>query len=214
MREAGVDFEIAPRRADPRGRLGLLLPLLHATYRAHRSTPYLTRDFFARMAHTMPDHWLLFIAERDGLPHRHLADRARSGARPCLRPLLGRDRARRLPALRGLLLPAAAWCIEHGYRRFEGGAQGEHKMARGLLPVRDRIGPLAGAPAVRRGGGRLPAPRRPRGRGLHRRTGRAASVQVRSTADLKRQRPRIAGPSAGRRAGAVPATPLRASRSA
>ena len=28
-----------------------------------------------------------------------------------------------------------AWCIAHGYRRFEGGAQGEHKMARGLLPV-------------------------------------------------------------------------------
>ena len=27
------------------------------------------------------------------------------------------------------------WCIEHGYQRFEGGAQGEHKMARGLLPT-------------------------------------------------------------------------------
>ena len=27
------------------------------------------------------------------------------------------------------------WCIANGYRRFEGGAQGEHKMARGLLPV-------------------------------------------------------------------------------
>jgi len=28
-----------------------------------------------------------------------------------------------------------AWCIANGYTRFEGGAQGEHKMARGLLPV-------------------------------------------------------------------------------
>jgi predicted N-acyltransferase len=28
------------------------------------------------------------------------------------------------------------WCIEHGFQRFEGGAQGEHKMARALLPVR------------------------------------------------------------------------------
>ena len=27
------------------------------------------------------------------------------------------------------------WCIDNGYQRFEGGAQGEHKMARGLLPV-------------------------------------------------------------------------------
>ena len=30
------------------------------------------------------------------------------------------------------------WCIAHGYRRFEGGAQGEHKMARGLMPVETR----------------------------------------------------------------------------
>jgi predicted N-acyltransferase len=28
------------------------------------------------------------------------------------------------------------WCIANGYSRFEGGAQGEHKMARALLPVR------------------------------------------------------------------------------
>ena len=28
------------------------------------------------------------------------------------------------------------WCIEHGIGRFEGGAQGEHKMARALLPVK------------------------------------------------------------------------------
>jgi predicted N-acyltransferase len=27
------------------------------------------------------------------------------------------------------------WCIEHAVQRFEGGAQGEHKMARALLPV-------------------------------------------------------------------------------
>ena len=28
------------------------------------------------------------------------------------------------------------WCIDNGYQRFEGGAQGEHKMARALLPVK------------------------------------------------------------------------------
>ena len=28
------------------------------------------------------------------------------------------------------------WCIANGYQRFEGGAQGGHKMARALLPVR------------------------------------------------------------------------------
>jgi len=28
------------------------------------------------------------------------------------------------------------WCITHGFDRFEGGAQGEHKMARALMPTR------------------------------------------------------------------------------
>jgi len=27
------------------------------------------------------------------------------------------------------------WCIDHQVQRFEGGAQGEHKMARALMPV-------------------------------------------------------------------------------
>jgi len=29
-----------------------------------------------------------------------------------------------------------SWCIEHGFQRFEGGAQGEHKLARALLPMK------------------------------------------------------------------------------
>ena len=28
-----------------------------------------------------------------------------------------------------------AWCMAHQFDRFEGGAQGEHKMARALMPV-------------------------------------------------------------------------------
>src|ERR1700712_1914265 len=36
------------------------------TYREHHSTPYLTRDFFARMATSMPENWLLFIASQGG----------------------------------------------------------------------------------------------------------------------------------------------------
>ena len=38
------------------------------TYLEHGNAPHLTRDFFQRMADTMPEHWLLFIAERDGRP--------------------------------------------------------------------------------------------------------------------------------------------------
>ncbi|MGA0612688.1 GNAT family N-acetyltransferase [Caldimonas sp. KR1-144] len=106
------------------------------TYREHRSTPYLTRDFFARMARGMAEHWLLFIAERGD---------ERLGC-----SLIALDPACRVAYGRywGALAPVRClhfeacyyapleWCIAQGYLRFEGGAQGEHKMARGLEPVR------------------------------------------------------------------------------
>jgi predicted N-acyltransferase len=105
------------------------------TYQAHHSTPYLTRDFFARVATSMPEHWLLFIAERQG---RRIATSLIA---------LDPDRGHAFGRYWGATEPVAclhfeacyyqplAWCIAQGYRRFEGGAQGEHKMARGLLPV-------------------------------------------------------------------------------
>ena len=36
------------------------------TYLEHGNAPYLNRDFFQRMADTMPENWLLFVAERSG----------------------------------------------------------------------------------------------------------------------------------------------------
>lgn len=108
------------------------------TYRAHHSTPYLTRDFFARMAATMPQHWLMFVARRGS-----------TSAAPLAASLIAIDRARGaawgrywgatefVPCLHfeACYYRPLAWCLANGFTRFEGGAQGEHKMARGLLPV-------------------------------------------------------------------------------
>lgn len=106
------------------------------TYLEHGNAPYLNRDFFRRMAQTMPQHWLLFVAEREGQ------------AIAC--SLIGIDESHRVAYGRywGALervdclhfeacyYAPLAWCIEHRFQRFEGGAQGEHKMARALLPVK------------------------------------------------------------------------------
>ncbi len=108
------------------------------TYAAHHSTPYLTRDFFARMAATMPEHWLMFVARRGS-----------EDGPPIAASLIAIDRPRRTAwgrywgateAVSCLHFEACyyqplAWCLAEGFLRFEGGAQGEHKMARGLLPV-------------------------------------------------------------------------------
>ncbi len=105
------------------------------TYREHRSTPYLTRDFFARMAATMPQHWLLFMAWKNG--ERIAASLVCID--PVQRSAFGRywGALEHVPCLHfeACYYQPLAWCIANGYQRFEGGAQGEHKMARGLLPV-------------------------------------------------------------------------------
>ncbi len=105
------------------------------TYRAHHSSPYLTRAFFERMAATMARHWLLFIAWRGG--ERIAASLI--AVDPDRKTAFGRywGAVEHVHCLHfeACYYQPLAWCIAHGYLRFEGGAQGEHKMARGLLPV-------------------------------------------------------------------------------
>jgi predicted N-acyltransferase len=109
------------------------------TYREHGNPPYLTRDFFRRMADTMPEAWLLFIAERDGKP---MASSLIALSTEPDRPLVAYGRywgaMERVDCLHfeACYYQPLAWCIEHGAQRFEGGAQGEHKMARALMPVK------------------------------------------------------------------------------
>jgi hypothetical protein len=105
------------------------------TYAAHHSTPYLTRDFFARMQQTMARHWVLFVAWRAG---RRVAC-SLLAVDPDRRHAYGRywGCTEYVPCLHfeACYYQPLQWCIAQGYARFEGGAQGEHKMARGLLPV-------------------------------------------------------------------------------
>ncbi len=105
------------------------------TYQAHHSTPYLTRNFFARMAQALPQHWVMFVARRDNGPvavSLIAVDAPYKAAWGrywgCVEPL---------PCLHfdACYYQPLAWCLANGYTRFEGGAQGEHKMARGLMPV-------------------------------------------------------------------------------
>ena len=179
--EAGVSFgTLAGQRRSAQRDWDFFYRCYTLTYRAHHSTPYLTRDFFARMASTMPEHWLLFVARRgdERIAASLIAHRPDAWRR--LRPLLGRAPST-CPACtsRPATTSRCSGASPSGYQRFEGGAQGEHKMARGLLPVQTLVGALARAPAVRAGGGRLPGARRRRRRGLHRRAERAAPVQGR-----------------------------------
>jgi predicted N-acyltransferase len=102
------------------------------TYSAHYSTPYLNLDFFLRISQTMPENILLVIAEREG--------------NPIASSLLIHDKNTLYGRYWGALEHHAClhfetayyqpleFCIANKIAAFEGGAQGEHKMARGFLP--------------------------------------------------------------------------------
>jgi hypothetical protein len=104
------------------------------TYFEHGNAPYLSRDFFQRMQESMPSNWVLFIEEKSG---RRMA---------CSLIGLGNNVAygrywgalERVDCLHfeACYYQPIEWCIAKGVKRFEGGAQGEHKMARALLPVK------------------------------------------------------------------------------
>ena len=96
-------------------------------------TPYLTRTFFDRIAKSMSDDIVLFLATRDGRPV--------AGALNLLGPdcLYGRywGCSEDVPFLHFELCyyQAIDFAIAHGLSGVEAGAQGEHKLARGYLPV-------------------------------------------------------------------------------
>jgi len=106
------------------------------TYRAHRSTPYLDRAFFGMIAERMPDALLLVIAERDGRPIAAALDVFGADV------LYGRywGSVEHVPGLHfeACYYQGMEFCIERGIALFEGGAQGEHKHARGFLPEATR----------------------------------------------------------------------------
>ena len=103
------------------------------TYREHRSTPYLTREFFHTLGERLPQQILLIIAEQDDEPVAAAFNLFNSET------LYGRywGAMRYVPGLHFELCyyQAQEFCIAQGIKYFEVGAQGEHKLARGFLPV-------------------------------------------------------------------------------
>jgi predicted N-acyltransferase len=142
--EAGVTFRWCTGEQIAPADWNLFYRCYERTYLEHGNAPYLTRDFFRLMAREMPQHWLLFIAERRGKPIASslIALGEPVDAGPSVRPKVAYGRywgaLERVDCLHfeACYYQPLQWCIEHGFDRFEGGAQGEHKMARALMPVK------------------------------------------------------------------------------
>jgi len=105
------------------------------TYVEHHSSPYLNQDFFRLIGKRMPENLHLILAQRGDLPIAAsllFVDRTISKA-------YGRywGALEHVPCLHfeTAYYQAIEYCIDQQIETFEGGAQGEHKMARGFLPT-------------------------------------------------------------------------------
>jgi len=139
VEQAGVVFRCASGPAITAADWDFFYQCYERTYYEHGNAPYLSRDFFHRMARDMADNWLLFIGERQGRAIASsliaLSDPGPDGERIAYGRYWGALERVDCLHFEACYYQPLQWCIAHGYRRFEGGAQGEYKMARALLPV-------------------------------------------------------------------------------
>ena len=110
--------------------------------------PYLNRRFFSLLGEAMSDRCLLVMARRG---KRHVAGALNVIGGDCL---YGRywGAVEHHPCLHFEVCyyQAIEYAIAHGLARVEAGAQGEHKLARGYLPVTTYSAHWIGDPALRR----------------------------------------------------------------
>jgi predicted N-acyltransferase len=138
VQEAGVTFQTRSGSEISTQDWNFFYDCYERTYLEHGNAPYLSRSFFQSMQEHMADNWVLFVAQREGqsIACSLIAVHA-----------LGSDNAVAYGRYWGALervdclhfeacyYQPLKWCIDNKVSCFEGGAQGEHKMARALMPV-------------------------------------------------------------------------------
>ena len=133
VREAGVSFRLLVGDEIRDDDWRFFTRCYTTTYREHMSTPYLNLAFFRRLGATLPEHLLLVIAERNGAPIASALNVFNADV------LYGRywGSIEHVPMLHfeTCYYQALDFCIARGITLFEGGAQGEHKLARGFMPT-------------------------------------------------------------------------------
>jgi hypothetical protein len=131
--EAGVRLHWLEGRAIERRHWEFFNRCYRSTYAAHRSSPYLSLEFFLRIGSRLPENLAMVLAVREGRPIACALFLADSET------LYGRywGAIEHVPLLHFecCYYQPIEFAIGRGIQVFEGGAQGEHKLFRGLMPV-------------------------------------------------------------------------------
>lgn len=133
VQDAGVHFEHLAGKAITEDVLEFFYSCYVLTYQAHYSKPYLSMGFFKRLLAEMPDSLMIVLAKRGDTPVAVALNLVGGNV------MYGRYWGA-LEFVSGLhfetcYVQSIEYCIKHGISSFEGGAQGVHKMSRGLVPT-------------------------------------------------------------------------------
>ena len=144
---AGVTFRVVDGKHASEADLATMHAFYQRTFAEYGNPPALTLDFLRHLARTMPRSLVIFFAERDG---------ATIAGALCLRggdTLYGRywGASEAVPGMHfeTCYYQGIDYCLREGLTRFEPGAQGEHKLARGFLPTFVRSRHWVAQPAFR-----------------------------------------------------------------
>ena len=148
VREQGIDVRIQHGHELDHAELDRIHALYATSFLRKTNLPVLSRGFFREVAHTMGEQFVIAVARRDGdIIATAIMFRGAD-------TLYGRywGTAGDYPALHfeACYYQGIDYCIRHGLRHFEPGAQGEHKIARGFLPTRTTSAHWLAEPAFQR----------------------------------------------------------------
>jgi predicted N-acyltransferase len=133
VKEAGVELQCVTGENATPDQWSFFAECYAHTRSQHNSPPALNADFFQRIGATMRKQTLLVIANREGRPIASALNIFTDDV------LYGRSwgAIEYHPGLHfeTCYYQAIEFCIARKIKKFEGGAQGEHKLARGFMPV-------------------------------------------------------------------------------
>lgn len=133
VRDAGVTIELVTGDAIRPAHWQAFYQFYLSTIRNHGAIPYLKREFFHALGDTMKQHVVLILARQNG----ELIAGALNlrGSDTLYGRYWGTHKYVNSLHFEVCYYAAMEYCIEQGLRHFEAGAQGQHKLARGFLPV-------------------------------------------------------------------------------
>lgn len=133
VREAGIEFDWLTGRDITEAGWDHFFAFYMDTGSRKWGRPYLSREFFSRIGESMAEQILLVIAKRDGRPIAGALNLFGEGV------LFGRNWgcSEYVPFLHfeTCYYQAIDFAIAKGLQKVEAGAQGEHKLLRGYMPV-------------------------------------------------------------------------------